>query len=117
MNTSLLIFTELQSLDVSKNVDKPSVTFSINNLDPFTLYEFKVRGATTEGSEDMWGELSNSVEIRTSPAGKFSWHNIHIFTWQNKVLKNGEIFNGKSVASLIILRTETFQSEFLCHQC
>ncbi|CAC5391000.1 unnamed protein product [Mytilus coruscus] len=58
--------TEIMSLVTTNDINKPSVTMKISNLEPFTLYEFKVRGATEESGEDMWGELSNYVDVKTS---------------------------------------------------
>ncbi|CAG2202980.1 NEO1 [Mytilus edulis] len=58
--------TEIMSLVTTKDISKPSVTLTISNVDPFTLYEFKVRGATEESGEDMWGELSGYIDVKTS---------------------------------------------------
>ncbi|XP_063423731.1 cell adhesion molecule DSCAM-like [Mytilus trossulus] len=97
--------TEIMSLVTTKDISKPSVTLTINNLDPFTPYEFKVRGATEESGEDMWGELSGYIDVKTSAsvpsdvpqitkvqtlsstAIQVGWQDPPIKTWDGQSLK------------------------------
>ena len=41
----------------------------VPGLKPYTWYSFQVQGATMEGDAILWGNWSETVEIRTQQAG------------------------------------------------
>ncbi|KAJ8300040.1 hypothetical protein KUTeg_021559 [Tegillarca granosa] len=63
-----------------------SISYAVENLKPYTEYEFLVRAATIQGDAIHWGNLSNSIQIRTTAAVK-SPYSVQI-KWQEVAKEN-----------------------------
>lgn len=48
----------------------PLQGYTLGNLTPYTTYSLKVRAATIEGGEVLWGDFSVELDVTTSASGE-----------------------------------------------
>ena len=44
----------------------------VPDLKPYTWYSFQVRGATMEGDAILWGNWSETIEVKTQQSGAYN---------------------------------------------
>ncbi|WAR31029.1 DSCAM-like protein [Mya arenaria] len=57
-----------ESTVIIQSDSDPSHDYKIEGLAPYTWYNVKVRGATIEGDQVLWGNWSNTMEVKTAQA-------------------------------------------------
>lgn len=62
------LVTDFQKIDISP-VELPLQIYTLENLQPYTTYMFRVRGATVQDTVVMWGDFTEDLNFTTPAAG------------------------------------------------